>query len=736
MALSATVAFACFLGGCSVDGWKRQSADSRSSAAAPTEVAAKPRAQNSDASRTSYYEDVARNVSYEDPSESPTSASRYQPLNARTIREPTTADLRPIGLNEAIQTALVNSRMIRLDAEFLSNRNSLLNNPSQSPSIYDVDIVNNGVTFGQRGEQAARADFAPRLTTSMLWARDENVQNNGFQSGIPPGSTFYQESGDWNSRIEKVFENGTTAALRFDADYALNNTPRQQRLFGSTYRGTAAAELRVPTMRGAGEEVNRIIGTGSRSALQFNGINQGIVIARINTGISSVQLETDVRNQIFDVQQVYWDLYLAFQQFEVQQDIANALEQIWKQVQARQRQGLERGSAAEEAQAADNYYGARATARQSLATVYETEGRLRRLLGLPVDDGRLLKPIDEPVNADFMVNWEDQVATALGNRIELRRQQMEIHSLQLQLLASKNLLKPQADFVASYRVNGFGDRLFDRNDDDGITDNGLSALNRTLGQNDHTGWNLGIEVAMTLGTRAERAQIRQLEWRLLKARTALAEQEREIQYELQNALTRLQRWQTDMKLAQQRRDAATRRVAATDAEYEAGRTSLDLRLRARVSSGEARVALVRALSEYNKAIANFYYRNGTMLARSGVRVQGAIQPRFYEALGLKDEVSTSAIIPQHEQGGESFHTKADRSNEEVIFELQEGQPPAPPAHPSANQRPASLVPRLEADITLPDEAPNFVETSHQLHLPKPKQLPKLPVLSEESELIP
>lgn len=628
--------------GCSLFGFG--SDDVGQAAVAPESSDTKSTSKQEGVKQAAYYEDVASQIPYEGGTRESSKKADDPIVKPRELKPPTDAMLRPISLMEAIQTALVNSRIIRLDAEFLSNRSTLLNNPDQTSSIYDIDINRYGVNFGNRGELAAQADFAPRLTANMLWARDEQVQNNLFNQGLAPGATLYEESADWNSRIETTFRDGSTASVRMDFDYSLNNSPA--RLFGSEYRGVVGVDYRIPLLRGAGTEFTRILGPINRFSTQFNGLNTGVVIARINEGIAGHQLEADVRNQIFDVQQLYWDLYLSYQQYETQREIAKALDEIWKKVKSRLEQGLERGSAAEEAQAADNYYQARQTARQALADVYEREARLRRLLGMPITDDTLLKPSDKPVAKDFLVNWPQQIITALENRIELRRQQKAIMSLRLQLLASRSLLQPQGDFVSSYRLNAFGDQFLSNDDNDGVTGNGLRSINQTLFQGDQTGWTLGFEVSIPFGYRAERAQIQLLEWRLLKAQTALAEQEIEIQRELQNAVMRLQRWQKDMRLAVQRRNAADRRVRATDAEYQAGRTSLDLRLRARISSGEARVAYFRAMAEYNKAISNFYYRNGTLLPRSGVTVQGAIRPEFYESLGLKEAPGISTIIPE------------------------------------------------------------------------------------------
>ncbi|MEO2105894.1 MAG: hypothetical protein ABGZ36_09665, partial [Actinomycetota bacterium] len=63
--------------------------------------------------------------------------------------------------------------------------------------------------------------------------------------------------------------------------------------------------------------------------------------------------------------------------------------------------------------ARDRYYQTRAGAEAALSDLYRTETALRRLLGLPVTDGTVLRPSDEPVTARFEPDWESNLLSAL-----------------------------------------------------------------------------------------------------------------------------------------------------------------------------------------------------------------------------------------------------------------------------------------------------------------------------------
>lgn len=572
----------------------------------------------------SYYENVASQVRYEDGDSDTFGRSGTRP--PPRLREPQPGEIRRLSLAEALQLAIVNNEIIRVDGEFLSPRSTILQDVSRAASVFDVALQDSGFLFGRRGELAASSDFAPQISGGLVWRRDENVQNNLFLAGgLRPGDTLYEESAAFTSRIEKVFATGGTAALNMNWNYSLTN--QQARLFGSVYTGTASAEFRQPLVAGFGPDFNLVAGPLGRTNTAITGVTQGIVIARINTDISVVQFEADVRNLVYDVQQVYWDLSAAFNRYSVQRDISNRLKEIWDKVLARNKFGIPQGGTADEAQAADNYYESRASAKQALADMYEAEGRLRRLLGLPASDGTVLRPSDLPREAEFQFDWEEELGNALVNRLELRRTKMTLRSLELQLRAAKNLARPRVDFVSAYRVNAFGDRFFASNDNDNATSQGLRSAVETLFQGNQTGWNLGFQVSMPLGFRAERAQIRNIRVQLAKTTAGLAAQEQEISYELRNAVMQLQRWYAVLQLSAERKRAAERRVAAFEADYDAGRASLDLLLRSRISSSEASVAFYQALAQYNKAIANFYFRAGTMLERNGIRIRDGV-PTF------------------------------------------------------------------------------------------------------------
>jgi hypothetical protein len=224
--------------------------------------------------------------------------------------------------------------------------------------------------------------------------------------------------------------------------------------------------------------------------------------------------------------------------------------------------------------------------------------------------------------------------TALGERVELQQQKRQIESLCHQLGAAKSLTKPRLDAVAGYRLNGFGDQLISDDGEDGITTDGFGSAYGTLLRGDQTSWNVGFEYTVPLWLRAERAQVRQYELRLAKARAVLVNQELEINHEIAATVQDLERWATVFQTNLKREAAARRRLAATSAEFEAGRLTVDLLLRSEISLADAEIATQRSRAEYSKAFVTLRYREGVLLEACGIVLRDPYRDLPRPSLGV------------------------------------------------------------------------------------------------------
>ena len=548
----------------------------------------------------------------------------------RRIRHLNKDEIQDLPLQEALRTALMNAEVIRDSGQFLNPGNRLLSNPDFAPSIYDVAIQETNTLFGQGGVAAALAEFDATFTANMTWgASEQPAESNSI--GVNAGDGQRDEFGDFRSEISKIFGSGDQITLEHNWLYTEVAQGRAgQRPFNSQFSSrptanqegglpTVGLEYRRPLLQGAGTEYTRIAGPiARRPTLQSTPtVNQGVVIARIRTDIAIAEFEGSVAQLLRDTEDNYWELYLSYRTYDTEAVATQSALETWREVRVSFEEG--RVGAADEAQARDNYFESRARREDALARLLNSEVRLRRLMGLPVNDGFIMRPTDDPITTEIKPDWNITLAEALTNRPEIRRQKWNIKSLELQLTAAEMLVRPRLDFVARYQVNGFGDKLAGgAGDPISPTNNKFRSAYGTLSNGEFQGWGLGFEFSMPLGFRSASAQMQNIEHRIGKNRAVLAQQEQEISYEIAAIFQQLDQAYQTAKTNFNRRRAAERRLQAFTADYEAGRSTLDLVLRAQISLAQAEVAYYSSLIGYNRALNDLRFRKGTLLIDNSV----------------------------------------------------------------------------------------------------------------------
>ena len=620
-----------------------------------------------------------------------------------------------LSLDRAIKLTLERTRVIRDAGQFGSDNNPLLSQPLAVVSVFDPAIQETGVGFN-RGVEAALADFDAQFTTSYVATRDERIQNNPFVTGADAGDTLVTEDGQFRSSIAKPFATGGQATFSTEIDRGYDNVRAQ--LFPSDFNTNLVAQFRQPLLAGAGTRFNRIAGPNARNSRFLGVLDQGVLIARINGDQSIADFEREVRNLLREVERAYWDLATAYHSYDAEATAKAALLDIYRNVRVRSEEALTGGGTADLALALDQYRDAEFRTREARGELLTRELNLRRLMNLPVSDGRVIRPTEEPVTAQFNPDWRASLSGALVNRVELRRQKWQIKSLTLQLEAARNAARPQLDLVSGYRVNGFGDRLRGAgNIDIAGAEAAESALER-LAQGDQTGWTLGVEFSMPVGLRAAKTQIQNVELRLAKARATLDAQEHEISHELANAFQEVARQYGQATTALARREAAAARVAAFDALRDTAQGDLDLLLRSEVSLAQAETQYWRSVYAYNQAIADVFHRQGTLLERDGVFLaEGDWRPEAYRDATREAWARANAIsAPRLETDPAPFARPVPR--------------PVPLPDPA---RPAPLAPVVPP---APDDAGGRLNNPGPAPAPIPLNGEALPIPDDRPDLSP
>ncbi|MCB9920777.1 MAG: TolC family protein [Planctomycetaceae bacterium] len=513
-----------------------------------------------------------------------------------SIRSPEETEKWPLTLQEATRIALANSEVIRE----LGGR--VVASPATSSTVYDPAIREADPRFGV---EAALSAFDAQMAGSLfIEQRDRQVNNTFFAS-----SGVFTNEGEFNLGINKTAATGTRFSMSNVTLYNRNNNfmPGFGNRFASYYDTLFTAEARHPLMQGSGVEYNRIAGPNGTI-----GLYRGVLLARIDTDVTLADFEANVRNLLTDVEKTYWELYFAYRDLDAKLEGRRLARESWELEKRRADAGIR--TADQEAFAREQFYAGQAAVENALSGtanniggVYKNERELRRLLGLPTSDGRLIVPVDEPATVDVRFDWHESLGLALTRRVELRRQQWTVKRRELEIIAARNFEKMRVDLVGQYRWRGFGDDLF------GSDGTGSGSAFESLFDGKLQDWQLGIEVATPVGNRVGHAAVRHAELQLARERAIYDETERTISHELRAAFTELDRAYAVTRSRYNQRVASFIRLRAERLRNERGQTDLDLVLSAQRQAVESEINYHRALTDYNVALVDVHYARGTLL---------------------------------------------------------------------------------------------------------------------------
>lgn len=507
-----------------------------------------------------------------------------------------------LSLDETISIALGNTKILRgLGA-------TILTNPDGTPAVFDPAIQWTNPNFGV---EAALAQFDAQLQAGINYANNDDVFNNAVIGG--GANEIQQDLVTANFGITKQAATGTQFSLTGNIVHDNNNRPGN--LFDNAWTTLLEAQVRQPLLQGSGVAFNRIAGAGVTTPSTFN---TGVVISRINNDISIAQFETDVRSFVDEIVQNYWQLYLAYKNFEAAKAARDSSLTTWNIIKARFDNDLESAEADREAQSREQYYIFEEQLLEALhgsaagnRGVLQAEADLRRLLGLPQSDGRLIQPADEPTIVEVVYDWDFLANQALGNRAELRQQEWRVKQRELELLASRNFLLPRLDAVGTFRNNGFGDDLTGGSGP-------FSSAAKVAVNGLYDEWEFGLQLNVPIGYRQASAGVRFARLRLERERVLLAEQQQQVTHDLGSAMRSLKQAQRTVELSTSRLAAAKQTVAARLAAFEADSTPFDELLDAQQRLADAEFSFYQRVTSYALAQESVSREAGELLLSHGV----------------------------------------------------------------------------------------------------------------------
>jgi len=541
-----------------------------------------------------------------------------EPLTLKTPEAFDSVEYRNLTLHEAIQTALTNSRVLRdLGA-------TVLRAPALVATSERLGIVE---TDPQASVEAALSAFDAQFYAFGKWQNNDRRFNNRFFGG---GSTaFQQDTHDYVLQMSKRTATGTQFAVRSVTDYDANNATGN--LTPSAWQTQLHAEIRQPLLQGGGLTFNRIAGPGAAP-----GVYTGVLIAKVNNDISSAAFRASMRDYVSDVINAYWDLYFAYRDFDAKRAALERARKTWQSYEAQK--ASDRKSGAAEALAREQYYRFESQLMDAITGrliqrtrvenassggtfagvggVQAAERRLRLLIGLPISDGSLLRPADEPNDAPIIFDWDSIAAEAMMLRSELQQQRLLVQQREMELLAARNFLLPQLDFVSIYRLRGLDQQLAGSN----------SAFSE-LATLDFQELEASLEMRLPVGFRQAHAAVRHAQFQIARARAILDEQERQVLHDLSAVVADVDRAYAQAQTNLNRYLAASDALEVLEANREAGLpVNFEQLLDAQQRLSESQTRYFQSLAEFTIATKNVQYEKGTLLQTASLAIVDPVAP--------------------------------------------------------------------------------------------------------------
>jgi outer membrane protein len=448
-----------------------------------------------------------------------------------------------------------------------------------NPRTYDLSV------------QALKAAYVPNLTSTI-------GQNNIVQlprNQLTGGTSVANDTTTYNFGVTQNLPwGGGGASLgwtnsRLDSTSSLNT-------FNPQYNSTLTANLTQPLLRNFTTDTNR----------------SQIRVTQLNRDISIEDVRAVVTNTVANVRDAYWDLVYSIDSVVVARQSLSLAEKLLGDDRTR----VEVGTMAPLDVIQDQ---AEVAARQQALTQAEatqqtSELALKRLIVSGTDDPNWkaqLQPTDRPGYQEQSIDLEVALRHALERRTDLIQQHrtLDIDDMNLKLLRNQSL--PQADFVASYGLQGIGGTQLIRDNTvigspvTGSIPGGFSDALSVLKRRDYPTWNVAVQFSYPIGTSASEANYQRAKITLEQAQVTVKSLELQIATDVANAALQVTSNAKQVAAASAARELSQKRLEAEQSKFEVGLSTNFLVVQAQRDLATAQNSELLAFLNYRKALVDF-----------------------------------------------------------------------------------------------------------------------------------
>ncbi|HEX4054058.1 MAG TPA: TolC family protein [Tepidisphaeraceae bacterium] len=380
-------------------------------------------------------------------------------INGRPVRPSTGPDLDsdPIirmSLHEIIHRAMANNHDVKVAA--------------YQPAIEGARVIE------------ASANFDPAFFANIQYQNKNDATGgsifNSFNGGIPFVSLATQtEQNTFQTGLQQNLGSGGQVQLQYQNTY--NWFSPQQTLYNPFYQSNLSLSLNQPLLKNFGYDVN----------------HAQITINRLNQKVDLLEFRKAVEQNASDIEKAYWQLVQTERDIRIQQQLVAQTESTYNILYKRLQQRID-VSPLQVAQAQTQLELRRSQLISFKSQARDLSDQLKALMSdpeFPVTSNIVILPADPPLEDRVEFDLQDEIDTAMENRLELGEQQLKVDAATVTVGVAKNNLLPELDFIGSLGPEGAGGDL-----GSSITSN--SEMN-------HWEFAAGFKLQVPLGNRAARA---------------------------------------------------------------------------------------------------------------------------------------------------------------------------------------------------------------------------------------
>jgi outer membrane protein len=465
--------------------------------------------------------------------------------------------VRPLSLKDCIEIALKQNLDIKIQRYEPEIARYEL---SLAYAAYEPALSGSGL------HQSGRTD-ADRFTNSV----DTISKEDSFRAGIVglfPTGLSYELGGDIANRRGR------------DSDGSFENT-----------EGGASLSVRQPLLRNAWIDAPRLTIRVNKTLLR----------------ISELALREQIMATVTSVKVAYYDLKLAQQAVKVREAALGLAEQLLSANRARVAQGVM--APLDEKQAESQVASQRAILLVAQRLLAAQQNELKNLLSDNMSEWQdvLIEPTDEMSATPVPLNRAESWSRGLTLRPDLLQLRSDVERRGLVLKFNRNQLYPQLDLVGSYGFAG-AQREF-------------GGTFHEIARGNSPAYSYGAVLTIPLGFKAERSRYRISKAAQQQALVELQRLEQAIMLQIEDAVNLARTNFERVDTTRQARVFAESALEAEQSKLENGRTTSFVVLQLQRDLTDARSAEIQALADYNKALAQLAFREGTVFELHNINIQ-------------------------------------------------------------------------------------------------------------------